>query len=141
MIHLVSKPTSGADVQEFSIFFSKNPILAKILGFDNIDIKGRMKYSSKNRMNLTGDNYLLLKIPQISNENIAKITFDCNMKNDIKYYKNNSSNGIGNFLFKNPININELTVNFETPNGIPYDFQGFDHNITLKIKFLKLFAY
>ena len=76
--------------------------------------------------------------PEISDKkNISNVIFDTNIRDNIKYHKNET--GLERVLYDNYKNITNLTIKFVTDEGNDYDFEGIDHSITLKIKLVKMF--
>lgn len=132
-----SKPPSGAAVHQFTILFEKTPMLANILGFDNINLNKSLKYKAHRRMNISGINNIFLQLPEISDKNISNVIFDTNIRDNIKYHKNET--GLERVLYDNYKSITNLTIRFVTNENNDYDFEGIDHSITLKVKLVKMF--
>lgn len=122
--------------------------IGSTIGFTRTDLTGSYTYTGTNQYNLTGENYLMLKMEnfgtmigtETSNKSISGAFTKINLnvsQNEFKYY-NNGQEYISKLEFGSPIGkLSQMNIRFYNYDGSLYNFNGMEHSLFFRIKSLK----
>ena len=122
--------------------------IARVIGFSRFNRTGDLTYSSDYRCDFSPNNYISLKIVNLShidsNQKSIKDSFAIipTVYSDMEYCQLEvlnvyNSNYTDKKAFTQPKRIGELKLRFYTYDGELYDFQGMEHRLVFNITSLK----
>lgn len=132
----------GGTATLFNLLFTLDNNIGVVLGFSQTDLSGASMYIGDKIINLSGEQYILLKLDNIKNiqgknryvqDTFAKISLNTTEANRF-FSTNGDYSAIKNF--PNPVSsIAYFDISFWSFIG-PYDFNGVDHSFTLKVSYI-----
>lgn len=132
----------GGSSTLFNLLFNIDNNMGSVLGFSPVLLTNNSSYTSDRVVNLSGEQYVLLKLDNIKNiqgqnkyiqDGFAKISL--NTKETNRFFTTNSDYTAIK-MFANPVSsLAYLDISFCSYLGL-YDFNGMDHSLTLKITYI-----
>lgn len=127
----------------FSLLFDGfNDTPYKILGFNPEDYTSYNNYTSEKDISFTRDNYVYIYINSFdSNKNNPNNFFQLLLDSeygDFTYYAN-KNNKDKTVKFQNLDTMDILNISFRTYDGNLYEFNGLEHSMLLKIRYLNIY--
>lgn len=132
-VTISASPSGGKNVQLFNLDWSKPHTLAPVLGFPLRKLTGQLAYKGDRTHRLSGENYVLLRIPEFGarfsdGTTFSKIPLDVPDGYVKYYYPENDSQS-----FDPQKDFEEITISFYSFTGECYDFRDQHHSLTFAL--------